>query len=194
MRCFLALLLDRETRDRLSRIQAGLAGPRDGIRWVRPDHLHLTLQFLGEQDDIGLAELGELLSELPTRSPLELTLGQVDLLGSPSRPRVVYMGIGGDLDRLRALVSEIATCVELALGLPPEKRAWLPHITLGRIKHASRGLSDRLHEVLLRHSYEPGWTLSPVSSIALMQSELTPTGAIYHRRREFCFSDRARGG
>ena len=49
MRCFLALLLDDETRDKLAAIQRRLAQPGDGIRWVRAENHHLTLQFLGEQ-------------------------------------------------------------------------------------------------------------------------------------------------
>jgi RNA 2',3'-cyclic 3'-phosphodiesterase len=188
MRCFLALLLDEQVRAYLTRIQAGLAEPGDGIRWVRPENLHLTLQFLGEREERELDGLAEILEEIVERKPLELKLGELALLGSRGRPRVVHVGLCGQVDRLRDLVTEIGEGVELALGLPPEKRAWLPHITLGRVKRTALGLGHRLQARLQENPHRPGLPMPPVTSFFLMQSQLTPSGAVYQRLREFCFS------
>ncbi len=187
MRCLLALVLDEDVRADLAQIQDRLARSVDGIRWVASANLHLTLQFLGEWDEQDLEGLAELLDELPQRKPLQLELGELGLLGSKQRPRVVHMGLGGEVGRLQDLVAEIGETVELALGLPREKRAWFPHITLGRVKRLHPGPTEQLKAAFLECGHEAGRPLSSVTSFSLLISQLKPSGALYRRWREFGF-------
>ncbi|MYE31644.1 MAG: RNA 2',3'-cyclic phosphodiesterase, partial [Chloroflexi bacterium] len=53
--------------------------------------------------------------------------------GSAARTSVVWLGLGGDVDALRALAGRVETAVEAA-GLPPERRELRPHVTLARVR------------------------------------------------------------
>jgi RNA 2',3'-cyclic 3'-phosphodiesterase len=188
MRCFLALRLDDETRDKLAAIQRRLAQPGDGIRWVRAENLHLTLQFLGEQGEAELEGLALLLRELPSREPLQLSLGELGFFGSTRRPRVVQMGLCGEVERLQQLVTELGQSTEAALGLPPEEREYHPHITLGRVKKVERGMAERLLASLGSDLDEGARPLQPLRSLWLMRSILEPTGIRYEPLEEFAFA------
>ena len=88
--------------------------------------------------------------------------------------------LGGGLEPLLALQQSIERELE-ALGFARERRAFTPHLTLGRVRDRistaqSRALSDALGGV----SVEPGVAL-PVREVSLIKSDLRPSGAVYTR-------------
>ena len=74
MRAFLALPIPGDVREHAIRVSRLLR--EHGVRgkWVRPEHMHFTLVFLGEAAEPALAELGARLApELAVVAPVSLT-------------------------------------------------------------------------------------------------------------------------
>jgi len=91
------------------------------------------------------------------------------------RPRVVWVGLSGD-----GLV-ELAASVDTALtplGFEPERRAFTPHLTLGRV-NGLRGW-PRLEEVLKAHLSDD-FGESAIDAVTVYCSTLQKGGAVYAR-------------
>jgi RNA 2',3'-cyclic 3'-phosphodiesterase len=109
-------------------------------KWVRVDGLHLTLAFLGETPESRLVELAQRLDDVGRRHrPARVWLTGAGAFGG-ARPRVLWLGVGGELEPLTALASELA----VALGLPAGP--WTAHVTIARAK--PRGGDRSLLEVV----------------------------------------------
>lgn len=151
--------------------------PAGSVRWVRRDQLHLTLRFLGETAVSHLPAIQQGLDQIATRhAPLALSLGQLGCFPGCSRPRVFWVGLEGELERLHALQQEIEGLVN-QLGWAREKRPFSPHLTLGRSKD---GRSPQ--EAAWRGAVTAGQTQMQLAAVALVESELHPSGAVYTTR------------
>jgi 2'-5' RNA ligase len=158
----------------------------DGVaRWVRPEGVHLTLKFLG---DVPLSQLDNLQTALTSATAglrrFSLAVQGVGCFPNNERPRVVWLGLGGDLDALHALQARVEAAVA-PLGYPTEKRPFHPHLTLARAgRRASRGDLAALGELVERTTVEAsaGW---PVGALSLVRSQLEPGGAIYTQVHQF---------
>jgi 2'-5' RNA ligase len=141
----------------------------DGVRWVRPEALHVTLRFLGEIDPArapALASRARL--ELAELSPFVLRLGPAELFPTPRRPRVVALGLepAAPLEAL-ALAVERAVVAE---GFAPEERGFRAHLTLGRIQ------GRRFPSVAAAPLPEAEFA---IEEAVLFRSELSPGGSRY---------------
>ena len=184
MRCFGALDLAADVIDGLREVQGELkerlAGPtpEEGVRvkWVSPASMHLTLKFLGDKVDVGVTPaLQEALAKAARRRPVfDLQVRGVGAFPKPGAARILWAGLDAPDD-----LAELHEAVEQRLedvGLPRERRRFSPHVTLGRVRDrkatpdltaALEGLDDR----------EFGG--SPVNSLVLYRSTLTPKGPRY---------------
>ncbi|MEZ5988439.1 MAG: RNA 2',3'-cyclic phosphodiesterase [Planctomycetota bacterium] len=176
MRCFLALSPDPDATARIAAMLERLGRMRGRVRWVEPAQVHLTLQFLGEVAEDALPDLVAALGMLPPRAPLALSLDGTGRFPPRGAARVLWLGLGGELDRLQALVDDVAACCE-AVGFPRERRPFRPHMTLGRVK-GPEGL-DRIVGELERLGRELGPGLTPIDRVRLLESRLGPSGARY---------------
>jgi 2'-5' RNA ligase len=91
------------------------------------------------------------------------------------RPRVLWIGLGGEVEALRQLNSRIED--ELAgLGFARENRGFKAHLTLARFKEgvASRDLLQAF-EALGNYTPEP----FAAKHLVLYKSDLRPQGALY---------------
>jgi RNA 2',3'-cyclic 3'-phosphodiesterase len=180
MRLFTALALPLVVREHLLRIQQVLRQntPRDHVRWTSPDQVHLTLKFLGEVEPSLVDGLINRLKEIsPRHSPLEL---RTDVLGSfphARSPRVIWVGLGGDLDQLRALQLDVESKCAGA-GDNQEQRPFSPHLTLGRVRPGPPSQAAELGRSVLRIATPAavGWCQD---EFQLIRSYLDPQGARY---------------
>jgi 2'-5' RNA ligase len=104
-----------------------------GLRAMAPAALHVTLRFLGERDAAEVAALLAAAGELPAAAPpFQVRCGALRLLPSARRPRVlaVELDSGGALEALAAA----ARAVTGAVGIEPDPRPFLPHLTLARLR------------------------------------------------------------
>lgn len=173
VRAFLAIPLPEEVLLRARQIQKALAAPLPGVRWVRSEAMHLTLRFFGEVSEETLDRVGEvMLSVGRLCSPFRVEVIGAGAFPSPARPRVFWLGFGGEepLLALHAALEE-----QLAgIGIPAEKRPFSPHLTLGRARYRLPPAQAALEPYQNLHC-----GTVPVDRIVLYESRLQPTGAVY---------------
>lgn len=113
---------------------ASLALLRNGLpgaRWIDPDNYHLTLRFIGDVDGHTAHEVDMALAEIRPRAPIEVMFEALDVFGG-ERPHALI--VRARLTReLGDLQGEIERRLRRA-GLPPEKRKFVPHVTLARLR------------------------------------------------------------
>ena len=176
IRAFLALDPPPEVLRRIADIQSALRRDiRGALSWVRPEGIHLTLKFFGGIAQSDVDAVSEVVAgQTAGIRPLRLEAKGLGVFPNLRRPRVLWIGIGGEVDRLTALQQAIEGGLEAA-GFPGEERPFRAHLTLARIKtpHGLEGLDGALAG---RDSAAGAFT---ASGLTLFQSELTPKGAIY---------------
>ena len=147
-----------------------IAGGPPGWAWQREDQLHVTLRFIGEverpmADDIAAA-LGSI------RAP-EVELGLHGVGFFDQGRQGVLFARAGPREPLDALHKKVDRALTTA-GLVPERRAFLPHITLARRRRSAADPAGWL-EAHAALSAPP----EPVDEFILYESHLGSDGPHY---------------
>ncbi len=181
IRSFVAIHLPDAAREVLGQIseQLSLEVPGGSVRWTRVSAVHLTLKFLGDVAEADLPQIKAALATVGQRhAPFTFTVAGAGCFPNLNRPRVVWVGIQEQTGSLAALQRDVEESLA-PLGFKPERRAYHPHLTLGRTK-------DRVHSSDLRRIGEVVAAAEVgelgqvrVKSFRLMRSDLHPDGAIY---------------
>jgi len=146
IRAFIAIKIPDEIKSKFGEVQRKLRVPGADVRWVKPGNAHMTLQFLGDTPVERIGEIQSALSRVAaSHRAFDISVEGLGVFPSLRRPRVIWIGI---VEGANPLISLQASVVEemTNLGYESEKRAYSPHITLGRIK-SSKNL-DRLRTIL----------------------------------------------
>lgn len=125
-RLFVAVEPPVEVRDALIAAMGGVAG----ARWQRDDQLHLTLRFIGEVDRHVAQDVVTALARV-RGAAFTLGIAARGMFERKGRADALWVGVT-PADGVRALARKVEQAVVRA-GLPPETRAFLPHITLARL-------------------------------------------------------------
>jgi 2'-5' RNA ligase len=160
----------------------------DGIRWVRRANFHLTLFFLGPAvPRERLAPIADALGAIAEASaPFEIVARGVGVFPNPARPRVIWVGLEGD--GLAALAARVAQAAA-RYGFAPERRAYSPHLTIGRVR--SLNSPGRLRRAL-GEAAGSSFGISRIDGVKLYRSELGPQSSIYHELAAFPLGVRER--
>lgn len=133
-RLFVAVDLGDRVRRELERLLPELQRAAPRARWVKPENAHLTLAFLGSREERDVPALAVALEAVARDfAPLALEAAGGGTFGSSRRPRVLWMGIGGELEAFTALHRRVEEAL-VPLGYQPERREFRPHLTLARAK------------------------------------------------------------
>jgi RNA 2',3'-cyclic 3'-phosphodiesterase len=178
MRLFIAIDLDDDARAGIAAEQKRLGAvlresSRSSIRWIRPDHMHLTLVFLGEVDEPRAEALIADVRRDVALPPFDLVFAGAGVFPPRGAPNILWIGVTGGADAAGALQAELAQRVARH-GVPLETRPFRPHLTLGRwrdsrsadregVLNAGAGRSIGLH----------------VDHATLYRSRLSPAGPSY---------------
>lgn len=185
IRAFVAIGLPDEVRRGLAGLRKELQRDEHRfVKWVDPDGVHLTLKFLGNVPAGRVTEIARAIEVAAKAvSPFELEVSGLGVFPNLGQVRVLWVGIGGEVDRLKELQRGID--IELAaLGFAREDRPFVPHLTLARVRQGAspserRSLGELVRTAVFDDRYE-----AKVETVSLMRSELTPAGAIYSRLAE----------
>jgi 2'-5' RNA ligase len=170
MRCFIAIDIDAEIRSRIEKIQNDLKKRLNnsaGIKWVKPQLIHLTLKFLGEVED----ENAELIIESLEQACKEIKKFELEFskLGSFGRPpKVLWLGMEKQCGELEKLVQNIEVSVE-SLGFQREERPFSPHLTIARIKD---GAADRNLPQIIENFGSVNMPVINVDTVCFYKSQL----------------------
>jgi 2'-5' RNA ligase len=145
-----------------------------GARWQDDEQLHLTLRFIGDVDRPQGEDVAASLASVHAAAPV-VALEGVGRFAHRGRTEALWAGLA-PRDALAHLHRKIDhACIRA--GLAPERRAYLPHITLARL---SRGLGAEaaVEAWLARHG---GLASAPfaLAHLILYESRLTRGGAAY---------------
>jgi 2'-5' RNA ligase len=136
-RLFVALDPPPAARRALAATARDLAG-RVGGRPVRAASIHLTLAFLGEVDPERGGALAAAVREALAGPPIRAIPGDVLALPARSRTRVLARALEDPDGALAARAERVRGAVARAAGVAPERRPHLAHLTLVRMRRATR--------------------------------------------------------
>jgi len=183
IRSFLAFELPAQVKEIIETIHGHFKGSSLDVKWVRPGNVHLTVVFLGNVAREDIDPLGGEVSKVCSRyKTFEIALRGMGIFGGLNSPRVLWIGVEGDLERLGFFRDAISKRLE-RYGIKRESRPFRPHLTLGRFRKGARG-GELLKDLLTRHVelYSPPFTLQ---ELTLFKSELRPDGAHYTKIRSW---------
>ena len=166
-RLFVAIRPPEPIRAQLLAAMGGISG----ARWQTDDQLHLTLRFIGEVDRHLAGDVHAALGAVH-QGRFAVALNGIGLFDRRGQPEMVWAGLTPQ-EPLRLLHNKVDQAMA-RIGIAPERRAYLPHITLARLKRGSGPVGDFL-------GLSGGLTSAPfeVDCFALFESRLTPEGAVY---------------
>lgn len=182
IRSFIAIELSDDVKESLSSLMQRLKPEKHPqVKWVAADSVHLTLKFLGGVYSDQIPGITEAINSAARGvPPFELKLGGLGTFPNSQQPRVIWVAVAGDTKKLKLLHRGIDGALS-HLGFSSEKRAFTPHLTLGRMKdRASSEDKARIGKLVTATKYAGGAAMQ-VSGVSLMKSTLTPAGPIYSR-------------
>ena len=192
MRIFVGIDLDEEIRTKIARLLEGVRGFAADVRWVRPESLHITLKFIGEQKPEQVVAITERL-QLVEGKRAEVRFAGYGFFPTAKAPRVFWIGIQAGPELV-----ELASGVDSALAelqIPREERPFSPHLTLARGGRGSGspkwrkgdGPNSAFAELQKRLAAmsELDFGTMTAREFFLYQSQLSPGGSKYTKMQRF---------
>ena len=180
IRSFVAIELPEEAKKGLARLRKELEKDEHRfVKWVDPGGIHLTLKFLGNIPSGRVTEItGAMKRAVEGICPFCLEISGLGVFPNLKQVRVLWVGVGGELDRLSRLQQNVDSALA-ALGFPKEERPFVPHLTLARIREGTSAPDKKgFGELVGSATFEDKYPVE-VEAIKLMRSQLRPAGAIY---------------
>ena len=176
VRAFIAIALPDNIVRYVEALQNQLRAAGLKMNWVRPRNIHLTLRFLGDIEQGQVAHVAAAMqSAALENAPFELAIQGMGVFPTPKRPRVLWVGVGGQTDGLLNLHRSLEDALAAA-GIARETRPFKGHLTVARIK--GQAAPQKLIQAIEKGAQGTPLPL-PVNEVALFQSRLQPTGAVY---------------
>ncbi len=178
LRLFIAAFLPTETKQEIIRYAQSLQNLVTSMRWEPLEKLHITLRFLGEVDHSQVEGISQQVgSALCGSGIIDTGIGGYQLFPTRKNPRVFALTFSAT-QRFGFVFAE-TQCALAKNGFSPEKRKFVPHVTIGRIKG----------------SFTKAWKIpSPpsiefcIDEVGLVQSHLNPRGSSYTVLRKWKLS------
>jgi len=178
IRAFIAIDIPDDVRIAVEEAQKRLKQTPVGVKisWTKVANLHLTLQFLGDLEEVAVDKLKPALQLVAAQQqPFEVSVGGAGAFPDEKRPRVIWIGCGDTGNTLQTLARAVHGAVQ-PFGFTPEHHEFSAHLTLGRIR------SPRPDAALTRaidSLKDTTFGTLRVEAIHLFESQLHPEGSIY---------------
>jgi 2'-5' RNA ligase len=174
-RVFLSIDIENQTLlPHISETQNKLDTSLAKMKLVEIENIHFTLRFLGDTSLTRIDEIKSRLDQIQIE-PFEIDVHGVGAFPNSRRPRVIWIGVNQNADRIRDLKIEIDSRLK-ELGYKPEKKRFTPHATIARVRYIkdAERLVKNIDELV-------DSTIGPmtVSRFNMKKSTLTPSGPIY---------------
>ncbi len=192
MRIFVGIDLDSDIRSRISRFVEGVEGFAPNARWMRPESLHITLKFIGEQTPEQVEAITKRLRQVEN-GVFEIRVGGYGFFPTQRAARVFWIGVHA-VPQLHELAKTIDTATA-EFGIPGEDRPYSPHLTLARAAGRSGSPKQQKSDVPNRVFAVLEKTLTAMGELdfggmvarefILYQSLLSPGGSKYTKLERF---------
>lgn len=174
MRLFTAIELTDDARGKIAAEQARLRRALGrGARPVRPEHMHLTLAFIGETPEARGAAIVGAMEQPLAMTPFTVAFGGIGVFPPRGAPRVLWLGVREGEAAMIELYREVADRLS-KLDVEAERRPYHPHLTLARWRESrpsDRPAPDRASPTVVARI--------DVSFVTLFESRLSSTGPAY---------------
>lgn len=192
MRLFIALDIADDIRDRIARFMEGVQAFAPDARWVKPESLHVTLKFIGEQPEPAAKRFQQVLAGVQGTA-VEIQFRGYGFFPTLKSARVFWVGLEAG-SQLASLAAAVDTATS-SLGIPKEDRAFSPHLTLARGARGS-GSPNRRREDHPNRAFQrlqeklaalptPEFGTMTARDFFLYQSQLSPKGSSYTKLSRF---------
>jgi RNA 2',3'-cyclic 3'-phosphodiesterase len=170
-RAFIALEIPIDTRREIGRLCESMrrSPEAEGLRFVRPEILHMTLRFFGDLDRKRLDRARRAIQSLDGAwdTPADLSLGEIGAFPSRRRPQTIWLGVSDPSGALKALADDADRAIRVT-GFGPADKPFVAHLTIARL---NRGRPAPDLDALTAGLTAPGGPLT-ISSITLFESVL----------------------
>lgn len=175
LRTFISIPIPNEVRTKKNMLYSTLENSPSKINWVKNEQLHLTIKFLGHTPESLFNEIKDRLCNIVSSiTPFDLIIDKTGCFPVPERPRVLWLGIDGNIKTLTNLFVKIENKMD-QLGFSREEQDYFPHVTLARVKYPQKYTPDV--SIFLNSTYDP--IDFKVDRVQFLSSELLPTGTVY---------------
>lgn len=158
----------------VERVKGALLSSGAQMKPVEPQNLHFTIRFIGEVSRATVEAVARALSRLEF-SPFVIKLEGLGAFPSEHSPRVIWIGASEGSERMKELRDKVEELLR-SLGIPPEREAFVPHLTIARMKGSRPPPS--FSKIFREYSDQDFGTML-VDKVRLKRSTLTPRGPIY---------------
>lgn len=175
IRTFVSVSVPKEIVNIQSMLKSTVEPKGVKVRWVMNGKMHLTLKFIGNTTHGSIDNLNEaLFNVVKSAKVINLSISGTGAFPVKGRPNVLWLGIKGDIDELKQLTVNINNSLE-PLGFITEKRDFLPHVTIARIKSNQKKIPNISNYLNTTFTELP----MKIVKISLMQSESFSKGTFY---------------
>ncbi len=179
LRTFIAIELAPSVKRRAEKLIALLQESGADVSWVKPQHMHLTLKFLGEIPELEAAELCHVVTDAAkTVEPFELVFRGLGAFPTLEDPRTIWLGLESGEEELRELHGVLEDALHRDFGFSKDRRRFQPHLTLGRAKRAEGPELDTLMQLMSEQANFDG-DLTVVDEVAILSSVIGRNGPTY---------------
>lgn len=177
-RCFLAVQISTDVRRRAEKLIRKLSAAEADVKWVEPENLHITTNFLGDVTGQDLVDISRRTIDVAAdHKAFDLEMIGTGAFPDINNPRTLWVGAGQGGEQLIALQEDLTASLA-SIGFPPDsKKKYHPHLTLGRLKRFNQEVDD-LKALLAEHNELPMGEMH-IAEIGIFASKLDRTGPKY---------------
>ena len=187
IRSFLAFELPPEIRKIVTRVSEVVSRSTLNVKWVNVDNIHLTVVFMGNIKAEDLSDMGEAIGNVCSRHrPFDLSLKGMRAFPNIRRPRVLWLGLDGEIERMSSFRDDLQTGL-CPFGIKEEKRTFKPHLTIGRFRKAGR--ADSQLDEIMRGYRDISSSVCQIDELIMFKSELKRSGAEYTKLESWPLSE-----
>ncbi len=175
VRTFIAVELPDHLKRQVDKLVVSLKPLAGGVRWVKAANLHFTLRFLGNIESDSVPALAEQLRKnLENTKPFSICLSGLGCFPNMRRPRVIWLGTGGDEENFKTLANEVESACRRC-GYDKADKTFSPHLTIGRIKFPKglEVLTENLQKIQFKSDE------FNINQVVIFKSDLSPRGPTY---------------
>jgi 2'-5' RNA ligase len=177
IRTFIAVKASQRVTNNVAKVVGRLGALCDQYRWVEPENLHVTLNFVGDVVDVEVPELCKLIRDaVQPIEPFDLSLHGVGGFPNAEEPRVLWIGVDEGAESLKRLYNALAEVLH-HWGVNKDRNQYVPHMTMGRLTRGGRWNDELLALVHKLRNHDGGFC--SVNQVIVYSSFLERGGPTY---------------